>query len=151
MNSLVSRWQNTTGKEQRNSSRRKEGPESKRRQHPVVDVSGGGNQVWCCKEQYCIGIWNVRFMNQGKLEVVKQEMTGVNIILGFCELKWTVIGKFSSDDNKIHNCGQEHLRRNGVTLIVNKRVWNALLGCNLKNDRMISICFQSKPFSITVI
>jgi len=109
MGGSVCRWQNIIGAEQRNSSRRKEGPELQWKQHPVVDVSGGESQVGCCKEQYCIGIWNVRFMNQGKLEVIKQEKTRVNIILGICEVKWTVMGEFSSDDNKIHNCGQEHL------------------------------------------
>ena len=91
-------------------------------------------------------------MNQGKLEVVKQEMARVNInILGISELKWTGMGGFNSDDHYIYYCGQEFLRRNGVAIIVNKRVQNAVPGCNLKNDRMISVCFQGKPFSITVI
>ena len=91
-------------------------------------------------------------MNQGKLEVVKQEMARVNIdSLGISELKWTRIGEFNSDDHYIYYCGQESLRRNGVAIMVNKRVWNAVLGCNLKNDRMISVCFQGKPFNITVI
>ena len=91
-------------------------------------------------------------MNQGKLEVVKQEMARVSIdILGIRELKWTGMGKFNSDDHYIYYCGQESLRRNGVALIVNKRVQNAVLGCSLKNDRMISVCFQGKPFNITVI
>ena len=91
-------------------------------------------------------------MNQGKLEVVKQEMARVSIdILGISELKWTEMGKFNSDDHYIYYCGQESLRRNGVALIVNKRVQNAVLGCNLKNDRMIFVRFQGKPFSITVI
>ena len=91
-------------------------------------------------------------MNQGKLEVVKQEMARVNIdILGIRELIWTGMGEFNSDDHYIYYCGQESLRRNGVALIVNKRVRNAVLGCNLKNDRMISIRFKGKPFSITVI
>ena len=91
-------------------------------------------------------------MNQGKLEVVKQEMTRVNIdILGISGLKWTGLGKFNSDDHCIYYCGQESLRRNGVALIVNKRVRNAVLGCNLKSDRMISVCFQVKPFNIIVI
>ena len=91
-------------------------------------------------------------MNQGKLEVVKQEMARVNIdILGINKLKWTGMGKFNSDNHYIYNCGQESLRRNGVAIIVNKRVWNALLGCNLKNDRMISVRFQGKPFNITII
>ena len=91
-------------------------------------------------------------MNQGKLEVVKQEMARVNVyILGIIELKWTGMGEFNSDDHYIYYCGQESLRRNGVVIRVNKRVRNAVLGCNLKNDRMISVCFQGKPFSITVI
>ena len=91
-------------------------------------------------------------MNQGKLEVVKQETARVNTdILGISELKWTGMGKFNSDDHYIYYCGQESLRRNGVALIVNKRVQNAVLGCNLKNDRMISVHFQGKPINITVI
>ena len=91
-------------------------------------------------------------MNQGKLEVVKQEMAKVNIdILGISELKWTGMGESNSDDHYICYCGQESLRRNGVALTVNKRVQNAVLGCNLKNDRMISIRSQGKPFNITVI
>jgi len=99
-----------------------------------------------------IGTWNVRSMNQGKLEVVKQEMARVNInILGISELKWTGMGEFNSDDHYIYYYRQESLRRNGVALMVNKRVQNAVLGCNRKNDRMISVCFQGKPFKITVI
>ena len=91
-------------------------------------------------------------MNQGQLDVVKQEMTRVNIdILGIGELKWTGMGEFISDDNYIYYCGQESLRRNREVLIVNKRVQNALLGWNLKNDRTISVHFQGKPFNITVI
>ena len=91
-------------------------------------------------------------MNQGKLEVVKQDMARVNIdILGIRELKWTGMGEFNSDDHYIYYCGQESLRRNGVAIIVNKRVQNAVLGCNFKNDRMISVCFQGKPFNIMVI
>ena len=91
-------------------------------------------------------------MNQGKLKVVKQEMARVNIdILGISELKWTGMGEFNSDDPYIYYCGQESLRRNGVALIVNKRVQNAVLGYNLKNDRMIFVHFQGKPFIITVI
>jgi len=91
-------------------------------------------------------------MNQGKLEVVKQEMSRVNIdILGIRELRWTGMGEFNSDDHYIYYCGQESLRRNGEAIIVNKRVRNAVLGCNLKNNRMISVCFQGKPFNITVI
>ena len=91
-------------------------------------------------------------MNQGKLEVVKQEMARVNIaILGISELKWTGMGEFNSDDHYIYYYRQESLRRNGVAIMVNKRVQNAALGCNLKNDRMISVRLQGKPFSITVI
>ena len=94
-------------------------------------------------------------MNQGKLEVVKQEMArvdGKNVnILEISELKWTGMGEFNSDDHYTYYCGQESLRRNGVAIMVNKRVQNAVLGCNLKNDRMISVCFQGKPFNITVI
>ena len=89
-------------------------------------------------------------MNQGKLEVVKQEMARVNInILGIRELKWTGMGEFNSDDHYIYYCGQESLRRNGVALTVNKRVQNAVLGFNLKNDTMISVSFQGKRFNIT--
>ena len=91
-------------------------------------------------------------MNQGKLEVVKQEMARVNVnILGISELRWTGMGEFNSDDHYIYYSGQESLRRNGVAIKVNKRVRNAVLGCNLKNDGMISVCFQGKPFNITVI
>ena len=91
-------------------------------------------------------------MNQGKLQVGKQEMARVNIdILGISKLRWTGMGEFNSDDHYIYYCGQESLRRNGVAIIVNKRVRNAVLGCSLKNDRMISVHFQGKPFNITVI
>ena len=91
-------------------------------------------------------------MNQGKLEVVKQEMARVNInILGISELKWTGMGEFNSDDYYIYYCGQESLRRNGVAIMVNERVQNAVLGCSLKNNRMISVHFQGKPLNITVI
>ena len=88
----------------------------------------------------------------GKLEVVKQEMTRVNVdILGISELKWTGMGQFNSDDHYIYYCGQESLRRNGVAIMVNERVQNAVLGCNLKNDRIIFVHFQGKQFNITVI
>ena len=91
-------------------------------------------------------------MNQGKLEVVKQDMARVNVdILGISKLTWTGMGEFNSDDHYIYYCGQESLRRNGVPIMVNKRVQNAVPGCNLKNDRMISVRFQGKPFNITVI
>ena len=91
--------------------------EPKQKQHPVVDVTGDGSKVWCDKEQYCIGTWNVRSMNQGKLEVVKQKMAAVNInILGISKLKWTGMGEFNSDDHYIYYCGQESLRRNEVAI-----------------------------------
>ena len=115
-------------------------------------MSGGESKVQCGKEQYCIGIWNVRPISQGILDMVMQEMERVNIdILGISELKWMEMGKFNSDDHYIYCCGQESLRRNGVAIIVNQRVINAVLGCNLKNDRMISVRFQGKPFNITLI
>ena len=91
-------------------------------------------------------------MIQGKLEMVKLEMARVNVdILGMSKLRWTGMGEFNSDDHYIYYCGQESLRRNGVAIIYNKRTWNSVLGCNLKNDRMISVCFQGKPFIIMVI
>ena len=102
--------------------------EPKQKQHPAVDVTGDGSKVQCSKEQYCIGTWNLRSMNQGKLEVVKQEMARVNVnILGISELKWAGMGEFNSDDHYIYYCGQESLRRNGIALIVNKRVQNIVL------------------------
>ena len=94
-----------------------------------MDVTGDRRKVRCCKEQCCIGTWNVRSMNQGKLEVVKQEMARVNVdILGISEMKWTGMGECNSDDHYIYYCGQESLRRNGVAIMVNKRVLNAVLG-----------------------
>ena len=116
-----------------------------------MDVTGDRSKVRCCKEQYCIGTWNVRSKNQGKLEVVKQEMARLNIdSLGISELKWTRMIEFNSD-NHIYSCGQESLRRNGIALLVNKRAQNAVFGCSLKNDRMISVHFQGKSFNIMVI
>ena len=126
--------------------------EPKQKQYPVVDETGDRSKVQCYKEQYCRGTWNVRSMNQGKLEVVKQEMARENMdILGISKLRWTGMGESNSDDHYIYYCGQESLRRNGVAIIVNKKVPNAVLGCNVKNDRMISVRFQGKPFNITVI
>ena len=120
--------QYATGDQWRNNSRKNEGMEPKQKQHPVVDVTGNRSKVQSCKEQYWIGTWNVSSMNQGNLEVVKEEMARVNIdILGISELKWTGMGEFNSDDHYIYYCGQESLRRNGVALIVNKRLWNAEL------------------------
>ena len=110
--------------------------EPKQKEHLVVDVTGDGNKVQCCKEPYYIGIWNARSMNQGKLEVVKQEMARVNIdILEISKLKWTRMGEFNSDDHYIYYCGQESHRRNGVAIIVNKRIQNAVLGCSLKTTK----------------
>ena len=141
-----------TGDQLRNNSRKNEEMEPKQKQHPVVDVTGDGSKVQCCKEQYCIGTWNVRSMNQGESAVVKQDMATVNIdILGISELKWNEVNEFNSGDHYICYCGQESLRRNGVALTVNKRIQNVVLGCNLKNDRMNSVHFQGKPFNITVI
>ena len=96
---------------------------AKQKQYTVVDVTGDGGKVQWGKEQYCLGTWNVRSMNQGKLEVVKQEIARVNVnILGISKLKWTGMGEFNSEDHYIYYCGQESLRRNGVTITVNKRV-----------------------------
>ena len=101
----------------------------KQKQYPAVDVTGDRNKVQCCKEQYYIGTWNVRSMNQDKLEVLEQEMARVNLdILGISELKWTGMVEFNSDDHYIYYCRQESLRRNGVAIMVNKRVQNAVLG-----------------------
>ena len=124
--------------------------------------SKNNTQLWMCpvmevkpnavKNILQPGTWNARSMNQGKLEVVKQKMARMNInTLGISELKWAGMGKFNSDDHYIYYCGQKSLRRTGVPLIVNKRVQNEVLEYNLKNDRMISVRFQSKPFNITVI
>ena len=97
--------------------------EPKQKQNVVEYVTDNGSKVRCCKEQYCIGTWNIRSMKQDKLEEVKQEMARVNAdILRISELKWTRMGKFNSDDHHIYYCGQEYLRRNGVTITVNKRV-----------------------------
>ena len=119
--------QYATGDQWRNNSRKNEGMQPKQKKkkgkNPAVDVTGDRSKVRCCKEQYCIGTWNIRSMNQGKLEVVKQEMARVNVdVLGISELKWTGMGEFNSDDHSIYYCGQESLRRNGVAIMVNKRV-----------------------------
>ena len=136
----------------RNISRKNEGMEPKQKQHLVVDVSRDGSKVQCYKEQCCIGTWNVRSMNQWKLEVIKEEMARVNIgILGISELRWTEMAEFNSDGHCIYYCGQESPSRNGVSIIISKRLQNSVLGCNLKNDRMISVHFQGKPFNIMEI
>jgi hypothetical protein len=115
--------QYATREEWRNDFRKNKEIEPKEKQCPVVDVTGDGSKVRCCKEQYCIGSWNVRPVNQGKLEVIKQEMARVNTdILGISELKWTGMGEFNSDDRYIYDCWQESLRRNGVAHIVSERV-----------------------------
>ena len=102
--------QHATGDQWRNNSRKSEGMEPKQKQYPAVDVTGERSKVRCCKEKYCIGTWNVRSMNQGKLKVFKQEMARVNVdILGISKLKWTGMGEFNSDDHYIYYCGQESL------------------------------------------
>ena len=117
-----------------------------KQKHPVVDGTSDRSKVQCCKEQYCIGIGNVRSMNQGKLEVVKQEMARVNVdILGISELKWTGMGEFNTDDHQIYE--QESLRRNGGAIMSTKDSEMQYL----KNNRMISVHFQGKSFTITVI
>ena len=144
--------QYATGDQWRDNSINNEGMELKQKQRPVVNVTGDGSKVRCCKEQYCIGTKNVKSMNQGKLEVFKQKMATVHVdILGISEIKWTGMGEFNSDDHYIYYCGQESLKRNGIAIIVNKSVQNTVLGCNCKNDRMISVPFQGKQFNITVI
>ena len=118
---------------------RMKGWSQSKKKYPVVDVTGDGSKIWCYKEQYFIGTWNVRSMNQGKLEVVKQEMARVNVnILGISELKWTGRGEFNSDDYYIYYCGQESLRRNGVAITVNKRVSNAVQFSSIASDSLRS-------------
>ena len=153
--------QYASGEEQRaiiNCSRKNEMAGPKRKWHSVVGLSGGESKVWCCKEQYCIGTWKlgplikVNWMWSSSEHCVhrQDEMARVNI-LGVSELKWTGMGKFNSYDHYIYYCGQKSLRRNGVTLIVNKRAWNAVVGCNLKNDRMSSLHFQGQPLNIIAL
>ena len=113
--------QYATGEELRNNSKKNEDMEPKQKQLPGVDVTGERSKVQRCKGQYCIGTWNVRSMNQGKLGMVKQEMARVNVgILGISELQWTGTGEFNSDDHYIYYCRKEYLRRNGVAIMVNK-------------------------------
>ena len=121
--------QYATGDQWRNNSRKNERKEPKQKQDPFVDVTGDRSKARCCKEQYSTGTWNVRSMNQGESKGVKQEMARVNVdILGISELKCTGMGEFNSDDHYIYYCGQESLRRNGVAIIVKRRVQNAVLG-----------------------
>ena len=113
--------QYATGGQWRNNSRKNEGMEPKQKQYPAVDVTGDSSKIRCWRDQCCIGTWNVRSMNQGKLEVVKQEMARENIdILGISKLRWTGMGEFNSDDHYTYYCGQESLRRNATALTVNK-------------------------------
>ena len=119
--------QYATGDQWRNNTTMNEGMEPKQKQYPAVDVTGDRSKVQWSKEQYCIGTCNVRSMNQGKLDVVKQETTRMNVdILRISQLKWTGKGEFNSDDHYSYYCGKEYIRRNGVAIMVNKRVWNAV-------------------------
>ena len=143
--------QYATGQEWRNKSKKNEEMEPKQKQCLILDVTDDGSKVWYCKEQYCIGTWNVRSMNQGKLEVVKQEMARVNIdILGISELKWTGMGEFNLDDHYIYYCGQESLKRHGIALTVNKRECNTWVQSQKwQNDLCLfprqTIQYQSNP------
>ena len=143
--------QHASGEECRaitNSSRKNEVAGPKQKWWSAVDGSDGENKVWYWKEQYCIQTWNVRSMNQGNLDVLKQETARGNMdMLEIHELKWMGMGEFNSEDHYIYCCGQESLPRNGVAIIVNKRLWNTVIGCILKNDRMISVRFQGKPLA----
>ena len=123
--------------------------EPKQKQYPVVDVTGDRSRVQCYKEQYCIGTWfhESRQIGSGQTGGAKSERWHSRNQ----QLKWSGMGEFNSDDHYIYYCGQESLRRNGVAIMVNKIVWNAVFGWNLRNDRVISVRFQDKPFNITVI
>ena len=144
--------QYTTGEEQINSSRKNEEAGPKWKCTSIVDLSVGESKAQCGREQHCIGTWKIRSMNKGKLDGFKHDMARVNIsISGISELELTGKGKFNPDDHYVYYCGKESLRRKGVALIVNQRVQNAVLGCNLKNDRMILAHFPGKPFNITLI
>ena len=127
------------GEEWGSNTRKKQEMEPERKQRPTADVTGDGSKVWCCKEQYCIGIWNIRSMNQGKLVVVKREMARVNTdILGVSELKWTWMGEFNSDDHYIYYCGQESLRRKGVALLLKKspKCSSVQFSCSVVSDSL---------------
>ena len=141
--------QYATADQWRNNFRKNEEMESKQKQHPAVDVTDDRSKVRCCKEQFCIGTWNVRSMNQGKLEVVKEEMARVNVdILGIGELKWTGMGEFNSDDHYIYYCRQECLRRNGVAIIVNKESEMQYLGAVSKTTEL-SLFVSKVNYSIS--
>ena len=142
--------QYATGDQWRNNSRKNEWMEPKQKEYPAVDVTGDRSKAQCCKEQYCIGTCQVqesRQIGSGQTRDGKSECRHSRNQR--TEMDW--MGEFNSDDHYIYYCGQESLRRNGVAIMVNKRVRNAVLQCNLKNDRMISVHFQGKPFNITVI
>ena len=142
--------QYATGDQWRNNSRKNERMEPKQKQYSAVDVTGDRSKVRCCKEQYCIETWNVKSVNQGKLEVVKQEMASVNVdILGIRELKWTGMGEFTSGDHYIYYCGQESLRRNGVAIMVSKKCLKySTLMQSQKLERLTKPLFQvSRCFS----
>ena len=144
--------QYATGEEQKNSSRRNEEAEPKWKQRPVVDVSGGESKVWFCKEQYCIGTWNVRSVKQGKLKMVKtgdSKSEHWHFRNQWTKMYWNGRSEFRWPLYLL--LWQQSLRGNGVALIVDKRVWNAVLGCSLKNDIMIFVRFQGKSFDITRI
>ena len=139
-----------TGDLWRKNSRKNEDTEPMQNQYTVVHVTGDRNKVWCFKEQYCIGTWNVRSMNEGKLQVMKQETVRVIIyILGISQLKWTGMGEFNSDDHDIYYCGQEFLRSNGVAIMVNKGVQYADLDAISKTTEWF-LFVQGKPFNTTV-
>ena len=142
MNSRSVGAQHATRDHWRNNAGKNEEMKPKQKQHPVVDVTGDGSKVQCYRQQYCIGTWNVRCMNQGKLEVVKQEMASVKFdILGISKLKWTGIGEFNSDDHYIQYCGQESLRGNGVAIIVYKSLKCSTWMQSQKRQK-ISVHFQ---------
>ena len=139
--------QYASGDQWRNNSRKNERMQPKQKQYPVVD----GSKVWCCKEQYCIRTWNVRSMNQGKLEVVKQEIARVNIdILGISKLKWTGMGAFNSNDRYIYYCGQEFLRRNGIDLISQQKSLKCVTWLQSEKWQNDFSSFPNKPFNITI-
>ena len=141
--------QYATGDQWRNNSRKNEGMEPKQKQYPNVDVTGDRSKVQCCKEQYCIGTWNVRSMNQGKLDVVKQEMARVNVdILGISKLKWTGMGEFNSDDQYIYYCEQKSLRRNGVAIMVNKESKMQYLDAISKMKSLCCVQLFAIPWTI---
>ena len=150
--------QYAAGDQWRNNSRKNVEMEPKQKQYSVVDVIGDGSKIQCCKEQYCIGTWNVRSMNQKNWSSQTRDGKSERWHFRNQWTKWNGMDEFNSDDHHIYYCGQESLRRNGVAITVKskkqtkkKTLWNAVLGFNLENDRMISVRFQGKPFNIIVI